>query len=46
VTALSQTRLSFTCIVPAQPGEYQLEASLLGRGARPVHSLRDFKVVP
>jgi hypothetical protein len=46
VTTLGQTRLSFTCVVPAQPGEYQLEAFLLGHGAKPVHSLRDFKVVP
>ena len=44
VAALGQTRLSFTCAVPTQPGDYQLEATLLGGGTKPVRSLRDFNV--
>jgi beta-galactosidase len=44
VAALGQTRLSFPCAVPIEPGDYQLEASLLRGGAKPVRSLRDFKV--
>jgi hypothetical protein len=44
VAALGQTRLSFSCAVPTGPGDYQLEATLLRRGAKPVRSLRDFRV--
>lgn len=44
VPALGQTGLSFSCGVPAEPGDYQLEATLLQRGAKPVRSLRDFRV--
>jgi hypothetical protein len=44
VAALGQTRLSFSCAVPTQAGDYQLEATLLRSGAKPVRSLRDFKV--
>jgi beta-galactosidase len=44
VAALGKTTLSFPCIVPEAPGEYQLQAALLQRGAKPVCSLRDFKV--
>jgi hypothetical protein len=44
VAALGQTRLSFACAVPTEPGNYQLEAALLRGGAKPVGSLRDFKV--
>ena len=31
-------------MVPNQPGEYQLEATLLGGGMKPVRSLRDFRI--
>jgi hypothetical protein len=44
VVALGQTRLSFSCGVPTEPGDYQLEAALVRVGAKPVRSLRDFKV--
>ena len=44
VAALGQTRLSFGCMVPGEPGNYQLEATLLRAGAKPVRSLRDFTV--
>jgi hypothetical protein len=44
VSALGDTRLSFSCTVPTEPGDYQLEAALLRGGAKPVRSLRDFKV--
>jgi hypothetical protein len=44
VAALGQTELSFACAVPTEPGEYQLEATLLRGGAKPVRSLRDFSV--
>ncbi len=44
VAALGQTRLSFSCAVPTEPGDYQLEATLLRGGAKPVRSLRDFRV--
>jgi hypothetical protein len=44
VAGLGRTRLSFGCSVPGEPGDYQLEAALLGRGAKPVRSVRDFKV--
>jgi len=44
VAALGQTNLRFTCAVPSDPGEYQLEAALLGGGRQTVRSLRDFKV--
>ncbi|MGD0261018.1 MAG: hypothetical protein ABSD29_14480 [Verrucomicrobiota bacterium] len=44
VAALGQTNLSFSCAVPIEPGDYQLEAALLRGGAKPVHSLRDFRV--
>jgi hypothetical protein len=44
VAALGQTKLSFACAVPTEPGEYQLEAALLRGGAKPVRSLRDFSV--
>ena len=46
VTALGQTRLSFPCMIPAEAGEYQLEAVLVRGGAKPVRSLRDFTVTP
>jgi hypothetical protein len=44
VAALGQTRLSFACGVPTEPGDYQLEAALLHGGAKPVRSLRGFRV--
>jgi len=44
VPGLGQARLSFPLAVPNQPGDYQLEAALVHRGAKPVRSLRDFKV--
>ena len=44
VVALGQTRLSFSCAIPTEPGDYQLEAALVRVGAKPVRSLRDFKV--
>jgi hypothetical protein len=44
VAALGQTSLSFSCTVPTEPGDYQLEAALLHGDAKPVRSLRDFKV--
>jgi hypothetical protein len=44
VAALGQTRLSFICTVPTEPGDYQIEATLLQGGVKPVRSLRDFKV--
>ena len=34
VAALGQTKLSFACAVPTEPGDYQLEAALLQRQAR------------
>jgi len=46
VAALEQTSLSFPCRIPIEPGDYQLEAALLHRGAKTVRSLRDFKVSP
>jgi len=44
VAALGQTKLSFSCAVPTERGDYQLEAALLRGGAKPVRSLRDFSV--
>jgi len=44
VAALGQTRLTFACTVPTEPGDYQLEAALLRGNAKPVQSLRDFRV--
>jgi len=44
VAGLGQARLSFSCTVPSEPGDYQLEAALLRGGAKPVCSLRDFRV--
>jgi hypothetical protein len=44
VAALGQANLRFPCAVPNEPGDYQLEAALLRGGAKPVRSLRDFKV--
>jgi hypothetical protein len=44
VAGLGRTVLSFGCSVPSEPGEYQLEATLLGKGTKPVRSLRDFRV--
>jgi hypothetical protein len=44
VAALGQTKLSFSCAVPTERGDYQLEAGLLCGGAKPVRSLRDFSV--
>ena len=44
VAALGQTKLSFPCRIPAEPGDYQLEAMLRGGGSDPVRSLRDFRV--
>ena len=44
VAALGQTRLSFSCAVPSESGDYQLEAALVRSGAKAVRSLRDFKV--
>ena len=44
VAGLGQTKLSFSCAIPNAPGDYQLEATLLGGGKKPVRSLRDFSV--
>ncbi len=44
VAALGQGRVSFSCAVPNEPGDYQLEATLLGGDAKEVRSLRDFRV--
>jgi beta-galactosidase len=44
VAALGQTSLSFSCAVPTEPGDYQLEATLLGGSGKPVRSLRAFSV--
>ena len=44
VAALGETRLSFACAIPNEPGDYQIEAALLRGGVKPVRSLRDFKV--
>ena len=44
VAALGQTKLSFACAIPAEPGDYQLEAALLRGWTKPVRSLRDFRV--
>jgi beta-galactosidase len=44
VAALGQTSSRFPMTVPAEPGDYQLEATLLGGGRKPVQSLRDFSV--
>ena len=43
VAALGQLRVSFSCAVPTEPGDYQLEAALLRGSAKPVCSLRDFR---
>jgi len=44
VTALGETRLTFTTVIPTKPGDYQMEATLLRVGAKPVRSLRDFRI--
>jgi hypothetical protein len=44
VAALGETKLNFRGRTPKTPGHYQLEASLLHAGARPVRSLRDFRI--
>ena len=44
VAPLGLTKLAFTLDIPAQPGAYTVEASLLQPGAASVSSLRDFKV--
>ena len=42
VPTLGRTRLDFSIDLPAQPGNYQLEASLIQPGSAAVRSLRDF----
>ncbi len=44
VAALGQLRLSFNCATPSEAGQYQLEAALLHKGAKPVCSLRDVRI--
>jgi beta-galactosidase len=46
IAALGQMKLSFACTIPAERGDYQLEATLLRGGAKPVRSLRDVKAAP
>ena len=43
VAAFGKTSLSFPLAVPNQPGDYQLEAALVGGGGKTVRSRRDFK---
>ena len=49
IPSLGNKRLTFTIDIPAQPGNYQLEAALIKTGdqenARAVRSLRDFAVL-
>ena len=44
VPALGDAKLAFEIGIPAQPGQYQVEAALITPGAEPVRSLRDFQV--
>ncbi len=44
VPALGRTQLAFPIDLPASPGNYQLEATLIQPGAAPVRSLRDFQL--
>lgn len=44
VPALGNTKLTFTVDIPANPGQYQIEAALIKDNAKPVRSLRDFKI--
>jgi hypothetical protein len=45
VSSLGHEILSFKVTIPNEQGQYQLAAELVGKGAAPVRSLRDFKVV-
>jgi hypothetical protein len=45
VPALERGQVKFTIHVPAQSGDYRLEALLVGVGGEPVRSLRDFAVL-
>ncbi|WP_165226311.1 discoidin domain-containing protein [Aquisphaera insulae] len=45
VPALGRATTAFTLSLPAEPGEYELEASLLGSDGDPVRSVRDLRVV-
>ena len=45
VSSLGHEILSFKVTVPNEQGQYQLAAELVGKGAAPVRSLRDSKVV-
>jgi len=44
IPALGREILTFTQAAPEQPGEYTMVAELIGPGATPIRSLRDFKV--
>ncbi|MGA2034456.1 MAG: glycoside hydrolase family 2 TIM barrel-domain containing protein [Thermoguttaceae bacterium] len=44
VSPLGREKLMFALDIPRRPGRYQVEAALLGPGAEPVRSLRDFDV--
>jgi beta-galactosidase len=44
VAALGQTKLVFSCNIPTEAGDYELEASLLRGADKPIRSLRDFKI--
>ncbi len=46
IPSLGKINLSFTLDLPAKPGDYQIEATLLKPGTEPVSSLRDFKIKP
>lgn len=45
VAGLGSTRVSFTVTIPEQPGDYQVEATLLTTPCGDVRSLRDFAVL-
>jgi beta-galactosidase len=45
VPALGDVRFAFTLDIPANSGNYQLEAELIKPGAAPVRSLRDFSIM-
>jgi beta-galactosidase len=44
VEALGRTNVTFSCTLPREPGNFQLEAALCLMGPRYVRSLRDVKV--
>jgi hypothetical protein len=44
VPSLGRGNAKFSMEIPAQPGSYQIEATLSGPGMEPVHSVRDFDV--